>query len=123
MPDEAIAAVLNRSGKATGRGNSWTRTRVCSLRHSQEIAPYREGERSERGEVTVHEAAAALAVSPSTIRRMISDGMLQAQHHCEGAPWIICLHDLNRTDVRTEAERRRSRRPLSRDSCQRSFDL
>jgi hypothetical protein len=123
MPDEAIAAVLNRSGKATGRGNSWTRTRVCSLRHSQEIAPYREGERSERGEVTVHEAAAALAVSPSTIRRMISDGMLQAQHHCEGAPWIICFHDLKRTDVRTEAERRRSRRPLSRDSCQRSFDL
>ena len=123
MPDEAIAAVLNRSGKATGRGNSWTRTRVCSLRHSQEIAPYREGERSERGEVTVHEAAAALAVSPSTIRRMISDGMLQAQHHCEGAPWIICFHDLKRTDVRTEAERRRSRRPLSRDSYQRSFDL
>ena len=42
----------------------------------QEIAPYREGERSERGEATVNEAAAALAVSPSTIRRMISDGML-----------------------------------------------
>jgi DNA invertase Pin-like site-specific DNA recombinase len=123
MPDESIAAVLNRSGKATGRGNSWTRTRVCSLRHSQEIAPYREGERSERGEVTVSEAAATLAVSPSTIRRMISDGMLPAQHHCKGAPWIICLHDLKRKDVRAEAEGRRSRRPLSRDPCQRSLDL
>jgi hypothetical protein len=78
---------------------------------------------SEHGEVTVNEAAAALAVSPSTIRRMISGDMLQAQHHCEGAPWIICLHDLNRTDVRTEAERRRSRRPLSRDPYQRSLDL
>ena len=122
MPDEAIAAVLNRSGKSN-RGNSWTRMRVSSLRHNQDIAPYREGERSERGEVTVNEAAAALAVSPSTIRRMISHGMLPAQHHCEGAPWIICFHDLKRTDVRTEAERRRSRRPLSRDSCQRSFDL
>jgi hypothetical protein len=123
MPDEAIAAVLNRSGKSTGRGNSWTRMRVSSLRHNQDIAPYREGERSERGEVTVNEAAAALAVSPSTIRRMISHGMLPAQHHCEGAPWIICLHDLNRKDVCTEAERRRSRRPLSRDPCQRSLNL
>jgi hypothetical protein len=123
MPDEAIAAVLNRSGKSTGRGNSWTRMRVSSLRHNQDIAPYREGERSERGEVTVTEAAAALAVSPSTIRRMISHGMLPAQHHCEGAPWIICLHDLNRKDVCTEAERRRSRRPLSRDPCQRSLNL
>lgn len=24
MPDETIAAVLNRSGKSTGYGNSWT---------------------------------------------------------------------------------------------------
>jgi excisionase family DNA binding protein len=123
MPDEAIAAILNRSGKSTGRGNSWTRMRVNSLRYNQDIAPYREGERSDRGEVTVSEAAAALAVSPSTIRRMISHGMLPAQQHCEGALWIICLHDLNRKDVCTEAERRRSRRPLSRDPCQRSLDL
>jgi hypothetical protein len=34
MPDEAIAAVLNRSGKSTGRGNSWTRMRVSSLHHN-----------------------------------------------------------------------------------------
>jgi hypothetical protein len=123
MPDESIAAVLNRSGKATGRGNSWTRTRVCSLRHGHEIAPYREGERSERGEMTVNEAAATLAVSPSTIRRMISDGMLPAQHHCKGAPWIVCLHDLKRKDVRTEAGARRSRHPSSRDPRQRSLDF
>jgi len=123
MPDESIAAVLNRSGKPTGRGNNWTRTRVCSLRHGQEIAPYREGERSERGEATVNEAAAALAVSPSTIRRMISEGMLPAQQHCKGAPRIIRLHDLEREDVRTEAEARRSRRPSSRDPRQRSLNF
>ena len=39
MPDQAIAAVLNRSGKSTGRGNSWTRSRVCSLRSKRGIAP------------------------------------------------------------------------------------
>src|SRR5262245_62062327 len=38
MQDESIAAVLNRSGKSTGRGNSWTRSRVCSLRYDNEIA-------------------------------------------------------------------------------------
>jgi hypothetical protein len=32
MPDKSIAAVLNRSGKQTDRGNSWTRMRVCSVR-------------------------------------------------------------------------------------------
>jgi hypothetical protein len=41
MPDETIAAVLNRSGKSTGHGNSWTRGRICSLRHQYGIAIYR----------------------------------------------------------------------------------
>jgi DNA invertase Pin-like site-specific DNA recombinase len=55
MPDEMIAAVLNRSGKPTGHGNSWTRGRICSLRHHYDIAIYRDGERAERGEATLDE--------------------------------------------------------------------
>jgi hypothetical protein len=66
MPDKAIASVLNRAGKTTGRGNGWTKSRVCSLRSHNVIAAYCEGERRERGEVTLDEAAAALSVSPST---------------------------------------------------------
>jgi hypothetical protein len=41
LPDKAIAAILNRAGKATGRGNGWTRSRVCWLRNHRGIAPYR----------------------------------------------------------------------------------
>ena len=123
MPDESIAAVLNRSGKSTGRGHSWTRNRVCSLRYNHNIAPYREGERAERGEVTIDEAGAALAVSSSTILRMINDGILPAQHLCKGAPWIIRLDDLKREDVREEARARRTRRPPSGDPRQRSLDF
>jgi hypothetical protein len=123
MTDESIAAVLNRSGRSTGRGNSWTRNRVCSLRHHHEIAPYRDGERAARGEVTVNEAGAALAVSPSTIRRMISNGLLPAQQLCKGAPWIIHLRDLERKDVREEAAARRARRPSSGDLRQQGLDF
>jgi DNA invertase Pin-like site-specific DNA recombinase len=123
MPDESIAAILNRAGKSTGRGNSWTRSRVCTMRYSQNIAPYREGERAERGEVTINEAGSALAVSPSTIQRMINDGTLPAQHLCKGAPWIIRVSDLKREDVRTAAGVRRSRRPSSLDPRQKSLDF
>ena len=123
MTDDSIAAVLNRSGRSTGRGNSWTRNRVCSLRHHHEIAPYREGERADRGEATINEAGAALAVSPSTIRRMISNGLLPAQQLCKGAPWIIHLRDLERKDMREEAAARRARRPSSGDSRQESLDF
>ena len=123
MRDEAIASILNRSGKSTGRGNSWTSARVASVRNERKIAPYREGERAERGEVTIEEAAAELAVSPSTIFRMIKDGVLPAQHLCKGAPWIISSDDLKREDVRADAEARRSRRPSSRDPRQRNLDF
>jgi hypothetical protein len=57
MPDQTIAALLNRSGKSTGRGNSWTRGRICSLRHQYDIAIYRDGEHADRGEATIEEAA------------------------------------------------------------------
>jgi excisionase family DNA binding protein len=123
MPDQSTASVLNRSGKSTGRGNSWTSSRVSSLRHSQGIEAYREGERAERGEVTLNEAAAALSVSPSTILRMVHDGTLPAQQLCKGAPWIIRLQDIERKDVRAEATGRRSRRPSSNDPRQKHLDL
>jgi hypothetical protein len=86
MPDQTIAALLNRSGKSTGRGNSWTRGRICSLRHQYDIAIYRDGEHADRGEATIEEAATVLALSPTTIRRLIVDGILLATQHCKGAP-------------------------------------
>jgi excisionase family DNA binding protein len=112
MPDETIAAVLNRSGKSTGHGNSWTRGRICSLRRQYDIAIYRHGERADRGEATLDEAAAALALSQSTIRRLIAEGALPANQHCKGAPWIIRQADLERDEIRRHADARRSRRPL-----------
>jgi excisionase family DNA binding protein len=114
---------LNRSGESTARGNSWTSSRVYSLRHNHGIAPYGEGERAERGEVTIEEAAAALSVSPSTILRMLRDGALLGQQLCKGAPWIIRSRDLECKGVRDEAKRRSSRRPSSRDPRQRSLDF
>lgn len=123
MPDQAIAAVLNRSGKLTGRGNSWTRSLVCSLRSKKGIAPYRDGERSERGEATLLEAAEALAVSTSTVLRMIRAGALPASQLCKGAPWIIHHSDLQRDDVRQEATARRIRHPVSCDPLQQTLDL
>jgi DNA invertase Pin-like site-specific DNA recombinase len=123
MPDESIAAVLNRAGKSTGRGNSWTRGRVCALRHNQEIAPYREGERAERGEATLYEAAQALRISQSTVRRLIDSGILPAQQLCKGAPWIVRYDDLVRDDVRRAADARRSRRPAPDNLRQNQLDL
>jgi DNA invertase Pin-like site-specific DNA recombinase len=123
LPDKAVAAVLNRAGKTTGRGNSWTRSRVCTLRNNQNIAPYREGERAERGEATLDEAAEILKVSPSTVRRLFQGSILPARQLCKGAPWIILVSDLEKDNVRQEAAARRQRRPVSRDLNQIELQL
>ncbi len=73
--------------KTTAKGHSWTRTRVATLRNIHDIAVYREGERAERGEVTLVEAAEALDVSQATVRRLIVEGALPANQSCKGAPW------------------------------------
>ena len=64
MPDKAIAGLLNRTGKRTGRLNGWTQSRVRGFRNRHEIAVYVEGEWAERGEITLSEAAKILDLIP-----------------------------------------------------------
>jgi excisionase family DNA binding protein len=123
MPDQTVAAVLNRLGKSTSHGHSWTRGSVCSLRHQYDIAIYRPGERAERQEATINEATTVLSVSTTTIRRLIANGALPATQPCRGAPWIIKHGDLMTDSIRAEANARRSRRPQPDDSQQNLLDL
>jgi excisionase family DNA binding protein len=89
MPDMSIAALLNRAGKRTGQDNTWTEPHVRAFRNDHGIAVYREGERAERGELTLLEAAEALGTCQMTVLRMIRKGTLQARQVCKGAPWVI----------------------------------
>jgi excisionase family DNA binding protein len=123
MPDQTIAAVLNRLGKSTSHGHSWIRGSVCSLRHQNDVAIHRPGERAERGEATINEAAVALDISTTTVRRLIASGALPATQPCKGAPWIIRQADLACASVRNEASARRSRRPSPDDRQQNILHL
>src|SRR5262249_36286289 len=81
-----IARLLNRAGKPTGRGNGWTKTRVCSFRSHHGIAVYREGEWVERGEITLEAAAQIMNVSLMTALRMVRRGIIKGRQLCRGAP-------------------------------------
>lgn len=94
MPDKAIAGMLNRVGKRTGRSNGWTQARVRGFRNTHDIAVYRDGELAERGEVTLTDAARMLNLSPATVLRRIRAGIIPAEQYCKGAPWIIKRHDI-----------------------------
>jgi excisionase family DNA binding protein len=100
QPDSGIAMILNRAGKRTGKGNTWTEARVRSFRNGHGIAVYREGEMAERGELTLEQTAERLKVSRMTVLRLIGGGALQAWQVCKGAPWAIAEAQLSGLDVR-----------------------
>jgi len=93
--DARIAATINRLGHRTAHGQAWTAARVCSIRNGHGILAYREGERQERGELTVDEAAAVLNVTHTTVLRLIAQRGLAAKQACRNAPWTIRGADLD----------------------------
>ena len=99
LPDSDIASVLNRLGKRTGKGNTWTLSRVRSFRNDHDIEVYQKGERESRGEINLKEAARELQVSPTKVYRMIKEQILPAKQVCPGAPWTIRREDLKLTKV------------------------
>ena len=82
---------------------------------------YRDGEREERGEITLEQAAKALSVSEMTVLRMIRSGLLLGEQVCKGAPWVIRRTDLDRTEVRQAAAG--SKLPLTANPDQITLEL
>jgi excisionase family DNA binding protein len=123
LPDASIAALLNRKGKRTTRDNTWNAVRVCAFRSSYEIAVYREGERAERGEVNLEEAAQLLRVKSRTVLRLIQRKILAAQQPCVGAPWSIRRDDLDSPAVRQALIGGRCNGPLTPDAGQGGLDF
>jgi DNA invertase Pin-like site-specific DNA recombinase len=99
MPDKAIAGMLNRTGKRTGRLNGWTQSRVRGFRNTHGIAVYVDDEWAERGEVTLTEAARMLNLSPLTVLRHIRAGIIPAEQYCKGAPWVIKRRSIEDPDL------------------------
>lgn len=94
IPDRQIALLLNRIKVATGNGNAWTQERVRGFRKHHEIVCFREEEWTERGEITLDEAAKIIGVCNMTALRMLRRGTITGRQVCPGAPWAIKSADL-----------------------------
>jgi uncharacterized protein YndB with AHSA1/START domain len=93
-PDAQIAAILNRQGRRTAKGLSYTASRVQGLRHHWNIACYQPHDHPADGELmTVRDAAAELGLAPSTLHRWLNDGFIAGEHDTPGAPWRIRMTD------------------------------
>ena len=120
LPDHSIAPVLNRLGIRSARGHGWTQLSVRNFRGAHQIAVYREGERAQRHELILHEAASRLGINKMTVIRLIRDGILPGRQVCAGAPYVIREEDLDRPVVRRAI---RNGRPVSLDARQKSLPI
>ena len=119
QPDPTIASILNRIGCRTAHGKSWNPMRVCSVRNNHAIEVYREGERQDRGELTVSEVASMLGVTETTVLRMIRQKHLPATHACLNAPWILLKEEVERFI----AASRTAASPQTRNPNQTALDI
>lgn len=120
VPDWAIAAILNRLGMKTGKGNTWTETRVRALRSEHGVPAFRRD--APRAWLTMTEAARQLGVSPMTMRRLIGSGVVAARQVVPHAPWMIERRALDSESVRRALQATR-RGPLPEAAAQQRLEL
>ena len=92
--DAVIAGILNRQGRKTATGLSFTANRVSSLRTHWSIPCFVPSQQANDAQcVTVDRAAQELGVAPSTLHRWLNDGFIAGEQITPGAPWRIRLDD------------------------------
>jgi DNA invertase Pin-like site-specific DNA recombinase len=97
-PDAVIAGILNRQGRTTATGLSFTINRVASLRTNWQIPCFEPAQQLQDGEcMTIEKAAQALGLAPSTLHRWLNDGFIAGEQITPGAPWRIRVNDALRS--------------------------
>src|SRR5499427_6196304 len=93
-PDAMIAGILNRQGHKTAYGHRFKIHHVANLRIQWKIPRHEPKAEPSEGELlTIKTAAAALGVAPSTLHRLLNDGIIGGEQITPGAPWRIRLTD------------------------------
>jgi uncharacterized protein YndB with AHSA1/START domain len=93
-PDPVIAGILNRQGRKTAYGHRFETSHVANLRQRWKIPAFALSAESSEGELlSIKKAAAALGVAPSTLHRLLNDGIIGGEQLTPGAPWRIRLTD------------------------------
>ena len=101
--DDVIAGILNKQGRRTAYGNRFDGNRVGNLRRYWKIPSCEEKPPADGDLMTIKQTAVALGVAPSTIHRLLNDGIIAGEQLTPGAPWRIPLTDALKARFNGEA--------------------
>jgi hypothetical protein len=105
--DDAIAVVLTKLGRRTGKGKRWNAERVRTA-HSTYVIPGHHRTVSDPEILSLGQAAKHCGVSQGTIMRLVSSGVLPKQQILPWAPWEIRQADLDAPAVQQVLTRLRA---------------
>ncbi len=91
--DSMITKVLNQQKRRTATGMSFTPANVATIRKRHGIPPCQDADATdhESEAMSVHQAAAELGITASTLYRWLNDGIVPGEQITPGAPWRIRL--------------------------------
>ncbi len=105
--DDLIAAILNRNGLVTGRGNRWTRERVTALRSYHKVPVFRPAPDGIEPWLNLSKAARLLGVAPKTLRLAAEAGEIEGVHPLPDGPWIFNRSELGKPEAQRIVHRAR----------------
>ena len=121
--DNAIASVLNRENIRSASGETWTTERVRRYRQRAGISGYSVTQKTRSGWLTQSETATRLEISPMSVHRLVSSGILQAEQPQRGLPMVISATELSLAEVQRAVKSLKAghTRPLPDDPRQLKF--
>jgi len=105
--DDAIAVVLNKLGRRTGKDKRWNAERVRTARSTYAI-PGHSRTVPDPAILTLGRAAKHCEVSQGTIMRLVNSGVLPKHQIVPWAPWEIRRADLDSPEVQRVLQRLRA---------------
>lgn len=97
--DDAIARVLNKLARKTATGKRWNESRVRTIRVKYSIAGHIHTIK-DPDILTLGQSAKYLNVSQTTIKRLVSNSVLEKNQIVSWAPWEIKKTDIDSTNIR-----------------------
>ncbi len=99
LDDASIAAALNREKILASGGRTWTHQRVQRYRQQVGIAGFDAALKETSGWLTQAEAAIWLKISPMSVHRLVSSGILPAEQPDRGLPMVISTSNLYKEEL------------------------
>jgi DNA invertase Pin-like site-specific DNA recombinase len=112
FPDELIAATLNRLGLRTGKGNTWKKHRVTSVRSYLNLPAY--DPKAPVKNLNAAQAAKRLGIDSRTVHELLKRKVIPGKQVIRCAPWQIPVEALETHAVLEIVRNIKKGRPLRR---------